>query len=391
MRFTALDGWRGISAMIVLLFHAGGAFAWSGSDLGLVKGANLFVDYFFVLSGFVIGHTYDDRIDDMRSAGVFLVRRFGRLWPLHAAMLALYVAVELAALVIERHLGNFAAHPAFTGGKTLPSLLTNLLLIHSLGIHSQYTWNMASWSISVEFWTYVVFACILVLAKRHRTVIAVGLAAIGALGVTITGRYMDATVDYGLLRCLYGFFSGYLVFHLCAVRPSRAPVRLAAPTAVEALVVALLVLFVSYCNRTPFSLLGPPLFALNVFVFSLEQGRVSRLLAGWPFRQIGTWSYSIYMIHMLMLVVMMAAIRFVEKELHLNLRGTTMLTYEGELQFNFGSALVGDAIIAAFAMAVVVAASFTYRYIEDPCRRYANGLADRISAPQRAAWNTSRR
>jgi peptidoglycan/LPS O-acetylase OafA/YrhL len=391
MRFSALDGWRGICAMGVVLFHAGGPIAWSGSDLALLREANLFVDYFFVLSGFVMGHTYDDRIEDMRSAGVFMIRRFGRLWPLHLAVLALYIALELVALVIEGHFGNFAAHPAFTYDKTPSSLLTNLLLIHSLGIHDQFTWNTPSWSISVEFWTYVVFAGMLVLAKRHRSMIAVGLAGFGVAGIAISGRYMEAAFDYGILRCLYGFFLGYLVFRLCATRPSGPVVKLHAATAVEALVVVLLVLYVSYLDKPPYSLLGSPLFALSVFVFSLEQGRLSQWLSGWPFQQIGTWSYSIYMIHMLMLVVFIAAIRFIEKGFHLHLRGTTLLKYDGELQFTFGSTLAGDAVVAAFALAVIAAASLTYRFIEDPCRHYANGVADRLSAPRRVAWNAPRR
>jgi peptidoglycan/LPS O-acetylase OafA/YrhL len=390
MRFAALDGWRGICAMGVVLFHAGGPIAWSGGDLALLREGNLFVDYFFVLSGFVMGYTYDDRIENMRSAGVFMIRRFGRLWPLHAAVLALYVALEFVALAIEGHLGNFAAHPAFTYNKTPDSLLTNLLLIHSLGIHDHFTWNTPSWSISVEFWTYVVFAAMLVLGKRHRNMIAVGLAAIGVASIAISGRYMHATYDYGILRCLYGFFLGYLVFRLCDTPHSRPVVKLPAATAVEALVVVLLALYVSYLDKPPFSLLGPLLFALSVFVFSLEQGRLSRWLSGWPFQQIGAWSYSIYMIHMLVLVVFMAAARFIEKGLHLHLRGTTLLNYDWELQFTFGSTLAGDAVVAAFVLAVIAAASLTYRFIEDPCRRYANGIADRLSAPRSAALNAQR-
>jgi peptidoglycan/LPS O-acetylase OafA/YrhL len=72
-------------------------------------------------------------------AGTFMVRRFGRLWPLHAAILALYILLEFVALVVERHLGNFAAHPAFTGDKSPHPIVTNLLLVQSLGLENIFT------------------------------------------------------------------------------------------------------------------------------------------------------------------------------------------------------------------------------------------------------------
>ena len=56
-RFYALDSWRGIAAVMVALFHM--PIAWSLYDVGIVRHAWLFVDFFFVLSGFVIAFTYE--------------------------------------------------------------------------------------------------------------------------------------------------------------------------------------------------------------------------------------------------------------------------------------------------------------------------------------------
>jgi peptidoglycan/LPS O-acetylase OafA/YrhL len=353
LRLAALDGWRGICAMGVVLYHATRAVTWSGSDFPLLNGGSLFVDYFFVLSGFVMGITYDARVKDVRSAGVFMLRRFGRLWPLHVAMLGFYVALVLIILAAQVHLGT-GAGPAFTDNKTPASLVTNLLLIHSLDLHGQLTWNTPSWSISVEFWTYAVFACILVGVRRYRTIIAVGLASAGLLGVVASGKYMDATFDYGIFRCLYGFFVGYLVFRFSAARADRPAVKLPSPFMVEALVIAMLVLYLSYLNQPPLSLIGPVLFAFSVFIFSLEQGPISRLLSRWPFSAMGAHSYSIYMIHIPLLALSLSL-------------------------FHFDTIGGANAVVIAYATGVPIVATLTYRFIENPWRKYFNTLAVRLS------------
>ena len=384
MRFSALDGWRGVCALIVAAAHAGGNIDWTGRYLAPNFAGGPFVDYFFVLSGFVIGYTYDERIEDLRSAGTFMIRRFGRLWPLHAALLALYILLEFVALVVERHLGNFAAHPAFTGDKSPHAIVTNLLLVQSLGLEDMFTWNSPSWSVSVEFWTYVVFAALVLTAGSRRAIAAGVLLAAGMLGCILGGYYMDGTVGFGFFRCIYGFFLGYLVFRFTLTPSARLEMSQGMATIVETFAVLLIVAFVIFLSHGPWSLIGPPLFALSVYVFSLERGLLSRQLSAPPFRQLGIWSYSIYMIHMLMLTLLTVALRFVEGMFHVALHAAQAEGRSFEL-FSFGSGLANDVAIILFLIAVVIAASLSFRFIENPCRRYANSLADRLGAAPRAA------
>ena len=93
-RFVALDGWRGVCAVIVALHHCHAAGYIEG--LPLLRNAFLFVDFFFVLSGFVLAHAYRDRLATMEGAATMLWRRFARLWPLHAVTLLAMIALELA-------------------------------------------------------------------------------------------------------------------------------------------------------------------------------------------------------------------------------------------------------------------------------------------------------
>ena len=94
-RFVALDSLRGIAACGVLFMHIGpmGAIG----TLPLIRHGDLFVDFFFVLSGFVIAAAYGARIAEGFSRGTFMLLRFGRVYPLHIAVIAAFVAVKLAS------------------------------------------------------------------------------------------------------------------------------------------------------------------------------------------------------------------------------------------------------------------------------------------------------
>jgi peptidoglycan/LPS O-acetylase OafA/YrhL len=78
--YPILDGLRGVAAIIVIFFHLTEPLATSHLD-NVVNHGYLAVDFFFLLSGFVVGYAYDDRWDTL-TVGGFLRRRFERLQPL---------------------------------------------------------------------------------------------------------------------------------------------------------------------------------------------------------------------------------------------------------------------------------------------------------------------
>ena len=121
MQFAALDGWRGICALMVCVFHFNHEARWAPGDNAFVHGGYLFVDFFFVLSGFVITHSYGERITDRGELGRFMLRRFGRVWPLHAVVLMAWVGLEVAALAARPFVGHFAQAP-FTGNNSPAAL-----------------------------------------------------------------------------------------------------------------------------------------------------------------------------------------------------------------------------------------------------------------------------
>src|SRR5215467_5563526 len=88
-RFEVLDSWRGICAMMVVLYHVPEFFFFS--DLAVIRSGWLFVDFFFVLSGFVITYAYGSELANFRDAGQFIMKRFFRLYPLHFCTFAAFL------------------------------------------------------------------------------------------------------------------------------------------------------------------------------------------------------------------------------------------------------------------------------------------------------------
>src|SRR5262249_11756292 len=159
-----------------------------------------FVDFFFVLSGFVIAANYQQRLLEGFGARRFLLLRLGRLYPLHFAMLALFIAFWL----LKRWVSSTA--PLGGPNEAPDTIVANLLVVHGLHLFDFLTWNVPSGSISTEFYPYAVFAVCLI-ALRRRAWLALVLAMIGGpvLIAALSGHAMNTHYDWGFVRCLYGF------------------------------------------------------------------------------------------------------------------------------------------------------------------------------------------
>ena len=79
-RYEILDGLRGVAAILVVLYHLFETYS-DGAAYQIINHGYLAVDFFFLLSGFVIGYAYDDRWDRMTTWG-FFKRRLVRLHPM---------------------------------------------------------------------------------------------------------------------------------------------------------------------------------------------------------------------------------------------------------------------------------------------------------------------
>jgi len=285
-RFHVLDSLRGICAILVAFSH----FLTNShlTDAKFIQNSWLFVDFFFVLSGFVIAANYQSRFADRQiSFGRFAWRRLMRLYPLHLFVLLLFVLTELAFSKID---------PAgsFEGAQDPGLIWENILLVQSFGISGLLSWNYPSWSISAEYYTYLVFALAALLGMVGRSLFWGACMLVIPLGfILFHEASLDITFTGGIWRCLYGFAFGTLVWAFHARTPPTGQIW----GKVETLVVALVVGFVIYAPDWGLTLAAPLLFGLVIRTFSAEQGIWSRLLLQPPFRLFGMLSYSIYMVH----------------------------------------------------------------------------------------------
>ncbi len=374
-RFEALDSWRGICALLVAMFHFP-AVGWL-ADNAFIRGSYLFVDFFFVLSGFVIAHAYGERLDDGVSLRTFMITRFGRLFPLHAFMLLAFVAFEIVRWRLPQLAGG---EPVFTGGYSVSSIVTNLFMVHGLGLEQGLTWNGPSWSISTELFAYLLFGITVMLLGRTALLAFSAAVVVAPLFLfALSPDYMDATWDYGMIRCLYGFSFGVIV-HALFVRLGETPARdgetVLSWTFAEGAIVAAVVLFVATSHASAMSLMAPLVFGFAVFIFAHEGGLVSWLLTARPLLGLGALSYSIYMTHVFVQARMMNAAKIAE--LHLNLPLLSVkATDHGPV------AVISESwampVAALMIVATLVASALTYRLVEMPGRDWFRRLAARIN------------
>lgn len=219
--YEILNGLRGVAALIVVIFHIFEAFATSHLDQKVNHGY-LAVDFFFILSGFVVGYAYDDRWGKM-SLKNFFTRRVIRLHPM-VVMGALIGAVMFYFQVSNVWDVSAVGVPAFF----LAFLLSALLIpappdIEIRGLAEMFPLNGPSWSLFFEYIGNLLYA--LFIHKLPTKILALVVLAGGlslmryaiwgpdgdiCAGFSLTGTEFVA----GISRLLFSFSAGVLLFRV---------------------------------------------------------------------------------------------------------------------------------------------------------------------------------
>ena len=336
--FHGLDTLRGIAALLVALYHL------SGMKYGFA--GYVLVDFFLVLSGFVLAHSYL-----YRSVAVgkweFAIRRFARLWPMHVvALFVMYGAIYYPLT------GLFFSEPGTNTHNTWNTLIQNLTLTHNIGLPPNgpyvWSWNTPSWSISVEFWVNILF--ILLVTKRTKS-LSMGVLALACLGVVwhgvgSLGTYNEnffKVLNSGMLRGIASFVLGIISYRLY-VKYKDVSVGLGLASLLEALCAGLVVFFLytTYLGMPGLELLAPFAFTLMVPFLACERGQLTRWAV--HFKYLGAISYSVYLNHM----------------------GIWIL---------FGHAWISDHVsenprLLIQMVVLLIYSHFTFQYIERPSQRF---------------------
>lgn len=371
-RYRVLDAWRGICACLVTVSHIPVAHPWQESFT--FHNLQLFVDFFFVLSGFVICYAYGEALEHDHNWRGFMIRRFGRIYPLHFAVLAAFVLLELGKWAASAGGGASFDGAPFSGPRSPETLLSNLFLLQSFNLHGMTSWNGPAWSISVEFYTYAIFS-LAVLAFGARSLVFLALSVLGFAAIALLSpHWFFTTHDYGFWRCLHGFFLGCLIAQFVARKPPQLATRHG--NLLEWSAAGLLVAYMLIAQSDAASIPAPLIFGLIVLVFAYERGALSRLLLSAPAQAIGLWSYSIYMVHTLLFTVLKSVMAFIAAKNLVPL--SSPVTHPVRL-WTLGSTPADVVLSVAYLALVLFCARFTYAWIEAPARLWFSRLADQAS------------
>ncbi|WP_162844174.1 acyltransferase family protein [Sinobacterium caligoides] len=367
MKYTSLESLRGIAALLVALFHS--VFV-SGSQYPVIAQGIMFVDFFFILSGFVMACAYLEKIQAGLPFRQFFLLRFGRLYPLHLFMLLLWLGYAVLKELLHHQLGMGPG--GFFAGD-FATFVSNLLLINSLGVDDDLSWNYPAWSISVEFYTYLIFFAVVgLLARRIKHYYFLLLSVLSyAWLYWLTEQSLLSTYQYGILRCTGGFFLGVFIF-IKIERKTLAPSRLLASVIeLSSILLALWLVTLSTENKL-MQLCVLASFGLVISVFAVQdRGLVSTLLNRKSLLLLGTLSYSIYMIHALFF----ALLRNIGQYVFQWPLVVVERAHQGPIQY-FDTAYA-DLINLACVLAIVLLSALSYRYIERPWRAKFRLLAQR--------------
>ena len=386
MRFTALDGLRGLCALFVAAFHF--EIVAHISNVPFVINSFLFADFFFVLSGFVISVAYSRRMRTSRSLASYIVRRFGRLYPLHVGVLLVWVVFELGKLYASQR-GVVFFLPPFDGPTSVGSLISNLFLVQTFNLQEGPTWNFPSWSISAEFYSYLIFGLLDFCLLRSNLRLRIGVFALcallgGGLTAALSIHGIDATSDFGIFRCLFGFFIGAITYEVFQVTSGGdSPLTENHGTLIEILVLAGLAAFVSVTTRDQWSFFAPFVFAVATFIFAREHGAISRILGSPAFVSLGHWSYSIYMVHAFIAVNLIGRVVSLVERLENRVLRQDVINPDGTLSriVDLHNDYLGDFLMVTYLAIVIAISSQTYRFLELPWRGWFNRQARRILPP----------
>ncbi len=293
----ALTAARGVAAWWVVVFHFRESLpsALPSWVARLAGSGYLAVDFFFILSGYVIALNYAAWFNAgpirARRYLHFLELRLSRVYPVHLFMLVLFPLLTIATRLF--------GHSRTASGLHVGYYLLSFPLLQAWGMFDGPTWNVPAWSISTEWLAYLVFPILVVPAVRLcRTPLAAAsilLLLLAALAVAAANASPDGLGNvagtFPPVRCVLEFSAGIVLFYFGVNRR-----RIVRETWLALLLAALCCAAYAGTNAPDYMLI-PLAFAGAVHALADETTRLTAWLRGRALQWLGVVSYSTYMSH----------------------------------------------------------------------------------------------
>ncbi len=308
-QINPLTSLRGIAAVIVVIHHfayylipTAGDKLFPRSDF--FRSGYLCVDFFFILSGFILTHVYGKNWRSgvkMSDYWRFMRSRFARIYPLHLFVLLLFVGLEFVKL-------GLLDLPAFTGKFNLLALFANLSLLQGFALTCpplfacDTYWNEPAWSISIEFVIYGILPWLLFylwrINKKFNLVIYIGALILLLLLEKLTLGKLDLIGIPGTIRCWLECILGIITYKIYDRRDDRnyLNLNLLAPSAIVWIIGGMHLSISS--SRSLLDLLILPAFSLLILAVATQPSHwIAKFLSWRSLVALGTISYSTYLVH----------------------------------------------------------------------------------------------
>ncbi len=353
-----IESLRGLAALSVVFYH----FAINSylTNNMFVKNSWLMVDFFFLLSGFVIALNFQQKIYSFSDAFKFQARRFFRLYPLHIVMLIIFVAAEYAKYIAQAKYGLIANNPAFTINN-LESFLQNVLMVHAV-FQEYLTWNGASWSISAEFLTYFLFALI-IFGSQRRTYLIVPISILISFSAFMFLFNTNLSASNGLIRCFYSFFLGVLVWNICSSSKFTLPNFI---SYIFILASIGMIIFAEPEDIIGLNIFNPVIFSIMLIALQLSNQPTNiaiQILNNKYLVYLGTISYGIYMIHGFIWWAMRQSLKYIfDFPIVQDSRGFSQVVIQDEM--------LSSLILIIGLFLIIFLSHVSFKFLEKPINQY---------------------
>jgi len=336
-RITQLDGLRGIAAVMVLALHFPVTDSFFTNNF-FVRSSWLFVDFFFCLSGFIIATNYYTKINTWSIFKTYILKRIARLLPLLYFTVIVYFMYEMIGLFLMIKIEPEPIY--FYVLQTIDSLS---FLNSTVLLGSTQGMNPPSWSISAEMISYIVFALGMIIFSSKKIYFSILVVTFCIFFMIINNDFAFQNGDYGYVRGLLGFNLGVITYKISKIKNFKTNLF-----EVPVIIFMFVAFYFTFYNKTDFQnlqyLVFPFIFSLVVYVFRFSSGFISNVLNTRFLQMLGKLSYSIYLNHYLLLIIIY--------QISFNLLGIKMSEFNVSLIF-----FISIIIVILFSM-------ITYNFIE---------------------------
>jgi len=341
-----------------VFFHMGD-FGWI-AGLKPLRSGWMLVEFFFLLSGFVIAASYGQRLAHGYPRWRFLLIRLGRVYPLHIVTVVLFVVLEFLVFRPVLH----EAHPWAELGRAV-------FLLDAFRTQTGDFFAPVSWAVGVELVLYVLAAA---LFGRGRWAFAIAVALAGASAWALYSGFNVIGFGRLLQRGLLAFPIGVACYWLHQRLRQIEPGTLVLSLAEGALLVAL-VWVLALPGKTNAWLIGfDALFAAMVLVFARDGGIASRALQWKPLVILGQLSFALYMVHLFFVIL---PNRFLPRLFAVT--GHADWVRAGRHTFGYESVdppqWIATLITLGFAALAIGTAWLAWRFVEEPVRHWSRRFA----------------